>query len=55
MIHDFPVNLAVYTVEFLGVALVNGIKQCRERIAQVETRSATVAGVKNALEFLNER
>jgi hypothetical protein len=55
MIHDLPENLLLDAGYFALRGGVDGIEECRERIAQAEAAAAAVADIKYALEFLLER
>ena len=51
MIDHIPVDLARHTVKLHGVGLVNGIKQGRKGVAQIEAAAAAMTDVKDALQF----
>ena len=54
MVYNLPEDLFRDGVDFTAGGLVNGIKQCRKRVTEIETAATAVADIEDALEFLVE-
>src|SRR5579872_2609373 len=55
VVHHFPVDLAIDTIELHGLRGVDRIEQCWKRVAEAEAAPAAVADLEHALELASDR
>ena len=55
MVDNLPEDHFGDSVDFTAGGFVNGVKQCRKRMTEIEAAATAVAYIEDALEFLLER